>query len=72
MTEKPTYEMRIQEILDYIDSQIEVLKHEMKSIPDTDSERYSDAINFLVSNREAMRRGLLTPGRAFDRADVKE
>lgn len=72
MTAKPTYEMRIQEILDYMDNRIKALEDEMDAIPSDESERYREAINLLVSNREALRRGLLTPGKAFARPDAEE
>jgi hypothetical protein len=65
MTTRSTYELRIQELLDFIDSKIEVLKSDMEGVPGQESQRYQDAISFLITNREAMKRGLLTPGQAF-------
>jgi hypothetical protein len=66
MTTTSTYEMKIQELLDFIDAKIEALKSDMEGVPGQESQRYEDAINFLITNREAMKRGLLTPGQAFD------
>ncbi|MEW6533577.1 MAG: hypothetical protein AB1473_22305 [Thermodesulfobacteriota bacterium] len=59
MTETLEHEERVQTLLGKWDVEIERLKAAAEDASDEDRKRYDEAIELLVANREAMRRGLL-------------
>ncbi|MEW6113471.1 MAG: hypothetical protein AB1664_15170 [Thermodesulfobacteriota bacterium] len=59
MTETLEHEERVRTLLSKWDDEIERLKAASLDAADEDRKRYDEAIELLVANREAMRRGLL-------------
>ncbi|MFZ5868888.1 MAG: hypothetical protein ACOYXY_23615 [Thermodesulfobacteriota bacterium] len=59
MTETLEHEERVRTLLSKWDDEIERLKAASLDASDEDRKRYDEAIELLVANREAMRRGLL-------------